>query len=70
MEKINENKHYYGYARVSSKDQNEDRQLIAFENALIPKENIYIDKVSGKDFNRPKYIQLCKKLKKMMSYLC
>lgn len=55
---------YYGYARVSSKDQNEDRQLIAFENSNIPKENIFIDKISGKDFNRPEYIKLCKRMRK------
>lgn len=55
---------YYGYARVSSKDQNADRQLVAFENVMIPKENIFVDKVSGKNFERPKYIQLCKKMKK------
>ena len=63
MEKKNEGK-CYGYARVSTKDQNEDRQLIALANAGICKENIYIDKVSGKDFNRPQYKHLCKKMKK------
>lgn len=63
VEKKNEGK-CYGYARVSTKDQNEDRQLIALANAGICKENIYIDKVSGKDFNRPQYKHLCKKMKK------
>ena len=42
----------YGYVRVSSKDQNEDRQMIAMEEMGVPKDNIYMDKLSGKDFNR------------------
>ena len=54
----------YAYARVSSKDQNEERQLIAFDKLKIPKANIFIDKQSGKDFNRPAYIELVKRLKK------
>lgn len=45
----------YGYARVSSKDQNEARQIIALSQFPVKKENIYIDKFSGKDFDRPKY---------------
>lgn len=53
----------YGYVRVSSTDQNEDRQLIAMEEAGVPRGNIFIDKQSGKDFNRPKYRRLLKKLK-------
>jgi len=48
----------YGYVRVSSTDQNEDRQLIAMQESNIPDENIFIDKQSGKDFDRPKYIEL------------
>ena len=56
-------KQVYGYVRVSSKDQNEDRQLIAMEERDIPKKNIYIDKQSGKDFNRPMYKKLVRKLK-------
>lgn len=52
----------YGYVRVSSQDQNEDRQLIEMERVGIPKNNIYIDKQSGKDFNRPKYKKLIRKL--------
>ena len=43
----------YGYIRVSSKDQNEDRQVITMHKMQVPGENIYIDKQSGKDFNRP-----------------
>lgn len=50
----------YGYARVSSKDQNEARQIIALSQFPVKKENIYIDKFSGKDFDRPKYSELIK----------
>ncbi|WP_041139579.1 recombinase family protein [Beduini massiliensis] len=52
----------YGYVRVSTKDQNIDRQMSAMLMEKIEKENIYIDKLSGKDFNRPKYKKLCRKL--------
>ena len=45
----------YGYVRVSTTDQNEDRQLIALSYKDINVENIYIDKISGKDFERPAY---------------
>lgn len=48
----------YGYARVSSKDQNIDRQIIALTSAGVLEENIFIDKSSGKDFNRPAYQQM------------
>ena len=48
----------YGYIRVSSKDQNEARQLDALTEVLVPRENIFIDKKSGKDFNRPRYRDL------------
>lgn len=53
----------YGYVRVSSKDQNEDRQMIAMEEMGVPKDNIYMDKLSGKDFNRPEYKKLIRKIK-------
>ncbi len=53
----------YGYVRVSATDQNEDRQLQALKEKLVPPEQIYIDKKSGKDFDRPKYKKLVKKLK-------
>ena len=43
----------YGYIRISSKDQNEDRQLIALRESDVMPDNIYTDKQSGKDFNRP-----------------
>lgn len=54
----------YGYIRVSSKEQNEARQLDALHEQRISDENIYIDKQSGKDFNRPKYKLLYRRLKK------
>ena len=54
----------YGYIRVSSRDQNEDRQLIALREVGVPDKNIYLDKQSGKDFNRPQYKKLLRKLKK------
>lgn len=53
----------YGYIRVSSIDQNEDRQLIAMQQFNIPQSHIYIDKQSGKDFNRPAYQRLVRRLK-------
>ncbi len=52
-----------GYARVSTVNQNEDRQLIELASYGVPKENIYIDKQSGKNFNRLEYIRMLKKLK-------
>jgi len=53
----------YGYVRVSSKEQNTDRQLIALGELGIPRHRIYLDKQSGKDFNRPKYRRLLKNLR-------
>lgn len=53
----------FGYVRVSSQEQNEDRQLISMEQAGVPNTNVYIDKQSGKDFNRPNYKRLMKKLR-------
>ena len=53
----------YGYVRVSSVEQNEDRQLFALEKVGVAKRNIFIDKQSGKDFERPRYKRLVKKLK-------
>jgi len=52
----------YGYARVSSIDQNEDRQLHALQEVGVEKSHIFIDKLSGKDFNRPQYLRLTEKL--------
>jgi len=53
----------YGYVRVSSTDQNEDRQLIALRDKGVDDKNIYMDKQSGKDFNRPQYKKLVRKLR-------
>lgn len=53
----------YGYVRVSTKEQKEDRQMIAMRERGIKKKNIYVDKQSGKDFNRPMYQKLLKKMK-------
>lgn len=53
----------FGYVRVSSTDQNEDRQLLALERKAVPKKNVYIDKRSGKDFHRPQYCLLMKRLR-------
>ena len=54
----------YGYIRVSTREQNEDRQVIALREVGVPERNVYIDKQSGKDFNRPSYQRLLGKLKK------
>lgn len=54
----------YGYVRVSAIDQNEARQLLEMEKLGIKPENIFIDKQSGKDFNRPQYAQMLKTMKK------
>ena len=53
----------YGYIRVSTQEQKEDRQLLALSEAGIKMKNIYMDKQSGKDFNRPQYKRLVKRLK-------
>lgn len=52
----------YGYLRVSSRDQNEDRQRIAMEEFGVPEGNLYLDKQSGRDFERPAYRRLLRKL--------
>ena len=56
------NQMVYGYARVSSATQNEDRQMLAMAQMQVPEENIYVDKQSGKDFERPQYKKLLRKL--------
>ncbi len=53
----------YGYVRVSSVDQNEGRQLIALRKKAVPDKNLFTDKQSGRDFDRPQYKQLIRKLK-------
>lgn len=52
----------YGYARVSTIEQNTGRQIIALENAGVPKDNIFVDKLSGKNFERPQYQALKERL--------
>lgn len=54
----------YGYVRVSTREQNEDRQMIALRDVAVPERNIYVDKQSGKDFERPQYKKLLRKMKK------
>lgn len=54
----------YGYVRVSTREQNEARQLVAMVEFGIASENIFVDKQSGKDFNRPRYQALLKSLQK------
>ena len=54
----------YGYIRVSTREQNEDRQLIAMRELSIAEGNLFMDKQSGKDFERPQYRQMVRRLKK------
>ena len=54
---------FYGYARVSTREQNVDRQLAALCEAGVPKGNIFVDKVSGKDFNRSEYQRMVRRLR-------
>lgn len=54
----------YGYVRVSSKDQNPERQIIALREQDIPEDNIFLDRMSGQNFERPAYVSLLKHLKK------
>ena len=59
----------YGYVRVSSRDQNEDRQRMAFATLRIPEKNIYMDKQSSKGFERPQYRKMVRKLKKEKKHI-
>jgi len=54
----------YGYIRVSSREQNEDRQRIAFRELDIPEKNVFMDKQSGKDFQRPSYKRMVRRIKR------
>ena len=54
----------YAYIRVSRRDQSEDRQFIAMQGLCISERNIYIDKQGGKDFERPQYKKLVRRMKK------
>ena len=58
-----ETEHVYGYIRVSSADQNEERQLVAMAQAGVQPGNLYMDKQSGKDFDRPQYQQMVRRLR-------
>lgn len=61
--KIDMPNNVYGYVRVSSTDQNEERQMVALKNVSIPVKNIFMDKQSGKNFDRPNYKKMVDKLK-------
>jgi DNA invertase Pin-like site-specific DNA recombinase len=63
MEVLQMKNRVFGYVRVSSVSQKEDRQLIAMQQKCVPKKNIFVDMQSGKDFNRPRYQELLTKLK-------
>lgn len=60
---MNDKNKIYGYVRVSSTDQNEERQMVALVEAGVSEKNIFMDKQSGKNFDRPQYKKLVKKLK-------
>ena len=60
---MSDNNKIYGYVRVSSTDQNEERQMVALAEAGVSEKNIFMDKQSGKSFDRPQYKKLVKKLK-------
>lgn len=64
QERKNDLENVYGYVRVSSREQNEDRQMIALREVKVPSGNIFVDKQSGKDFERLKYKRMLRKLKK------
>ena len=53
----------YGYARVSTREQKEDRQMLALKSQRVPRKNIYLDKQSGQDFERPMYKRMLKRMK-------
>ena len=52
----------YGYVRVSTKEQNEDRQILALGESRVPVQNLFVDKQSGRDFDRPMYHKLLQRL--------
>ena len=60
---MDEKNKIYGYVRVSSTDQNEDRQMLALAEVGVPEKHIFMDKQSGKSFDRPQYKKMLKKLK-------
>ena len=62
-----ENQKIYGYARISTREQNEDRQILALKEMGVPEKNIFLDKMSGKNFERPQYKKLLRINKKCFS---
>lgn len=64
LEVFMEQKIIFGYIRVSTQEQNEDRQRLALLEMGVPEQQIYMDRQSGKDFERPQYKKMLKKLKK------
>ena len=58
-------KNIFGYIRVSSQDQNEDRQLLALKELAISDKNIFVDKQSGKDFKRPEYNRMLRQIDRL-----
>lgn len=58
----------FGYVRVSARDQNAQRQLIALEPYKIPGKNLYLDQASGKNFDRPAYQRLLKRIREGTSF--
>ena len=59
---MDEKQKIFGYARTSTKEQNEDRQIIALKEMGVPEKNIFLDKLSGKNFERPQYKKMIRKL--------
>ncbi len=59
---MNEKQKIFGYARTSTREQNEDRQIIALKQMGVPEKNIFLDKLSGKNFERPQYKKMIRKL--------
>ena len=57
-----DNQKIYGYARISTREQNEDRQILALKEMGVPEKNIFLDKMSGKNFERPQYKKMLRKL--------
>ena len=59
---MDEKQKIFGYARTSTREQNEDRQIIALKEMGVPEKNIFLDKLSGKNFERPQYKKMIRKL--------
>ena len=59
---MEEKQKIFGYARTSTREQNEDRQIIALKEMGVPEKNIFLDKLSGKNFERPQYKKMIRNL--------